>query len=378
VSKEGDIKLVDKGLLYYNRQPQFQSVHAYFPFIEQLTTDEMICFYSRGSAMASADKVVGKSRSTDGGRTWKEEGTVWDPARDDKKYCYYHGAPAMLRDGRLTAVMTRFDRSDPDELMWDPVTSGYPYPDIVTCRSEDKGLTWSRPQVVPLPQGLIGNHSGTILELDNGELLLTLETWKHSSDTRPPVQRSLGLFSKDGGKSWGDLVSVADGSSEGIYYFDQRLALMGKGSIMALLWTFRPADNKTLPVHITVSHDSGKTWSDPVPTNIDDGFISYPVYLGGSKFMAAYTSRYGKVPGIYAVISHDGGFSWDIQDRLLLYDATGKTSTGIREGESELQSMMGYAFGMPQALLLQDGDIMVSYWCTEGCITHIQWCRVAL
>jgi hypothetical protein len=328
--------------------------------------------------MSSIDKVVGKSRSEDGGNTWKEEGIVWDPARDDKKYCYYHGGPTLLKDGRLIGLMTRFDRSDPDELMWDPQTSGYPYPDIVTCWSEDKGRSWSRPQVVPLPDRLIGNHSGTILELENGEFLLTLETWKHSSDTRPAVQKSLGLFSEDNGKSWGDLVAVADGSGNGIYYFDQRLAVMGDGKLIALLWTFRPGDNKTLPVHITVSEDNARTWSDPVPTNIDDGFITYPVWLGGSKVMAAYTLRYGKVPGIYAVISGDGGFSWNMKDRLLLYDATGNTSTGIREEGSELQSMMGYAFGMPQALLLDDGSVMVSYWCTEGCITHIQWCRVGL
>jgi hypothetical protein len=173
-------------------------------------------------------------------------------------------------------------------------------------------------------------------------------------------------------------VSVADGMDRGIYYFDQRLAMIGDGRLIALLWTFRPRDSITLPVHITISDDNGRNWSDPVPTNIDDGFIACPVCLGGSKVCAAYTLRYGKVPGIYSVMSDDGGLSWDLKNRLLLYDATGKTSTGIREKGDELDSMMGYAFGMPHALLLEDGDIMVSYWCTEECITHIQWCRFSL
>jgi hypothetical protein len=184
------------------------------------------------------------------------------------------------------------------------------------------------------------------------------------------------MFSRDKGKNWSSPVPVADGSSRGIYYFDQRLAIMGDGRIAALLWTFRPGDNTTLPVHITVSDDNGKNWTDPVPTNIDNGFIACPVHLGGSRLLAAYTVRYGKIPGIYASVSYDGGFSWDIENKLLLYDASGSAVTGIREDENELQSMLGYAFGMPHALLLENGDIMVSYWCTEGCITHIQWCRL--
>jgi hypothetical protein len=46
-----------------------------------------------------------------------------------------------------------------------------------------------------------------------------------------------------------------------------------------------------------------------------------------------------------------------------------------REDEGELQSMMGYGFGMPHAVMLDDGSIMAAYWCTEGSITHIRWCN---
>jgi hypothetical protein len=67
-----------------------------------------------------------------------------------------------------------------------------------------------------------------------------------------------------------------------------------------------------------------------------------------------------------------------MEERLILYDASGNTNVGIRENGTELQSMMGYAFGMPHAFLLEDGNIMVSYWCTEECITHIRWCRIRL
>ncbi len=325
--------------------------------------------------MASIDKVVAKLRSVDSGKTWKEEGVVWDPSMDDKKYCYYHGGPTRLRNGELIAVLTRFDRSDPSELMWDPQTSGYPSADIIVSWSQDMGHSWRKPEIVKLPDKMIGNHSGTILELDNGDLFLTFETWKHCKDTKPPVQKSLAFISSDKGKSWKDLVTVADGSGKDIFYFDQRLAMLGNRKLIALLWTFDSSNNKTLPVNITVSEDNGRTWSEPAPTNITDGFISCPVYLGGTKVLAAYTLRYGEKPGIYAVISENGGFKWNMDERIMLWDATGNESTGLQK-EIELESMMGYAFGMPHAILLENGEILVCYWCTSGCITHIRWCRI--
>lgn len=94
--------------------------------------------------------------------------------------------------------------------------------------------------------------------------------------------------------------------------------------------------------------------------------------------MAVYTLRYGRSPGIYAVLSEDLGYTWDMEGRLQLYDARGNTTIGIREEGSELQSMMGYAFGMPHAVRLGDGTIMAVYWCTEGCITHIRWSRIGI
>lgn len=368
------MKILDEGILYYNPNPGYESIHAFFPYIEQIDEKEFICLYGRGSAMASADRVVAKLRSIDGGKTWKEEGVIWDPSRDDKRFCYYHGAAAKLKNNKLIAVLTRFDRSNPRELMWDPATSfGYPHPDIVILWSKDKGHTWSKPQIVPFPEGMVGNHGGPIIELDDGNLMLGWEEWKHSSIQASVEQKSLAFISEDGGNSWNNLVTVADGAKQKIGYFDQRFAKMGEGHLLVLFWTFDIKTDKAISVHRSISRDNGRTWSGPEPTNITDGTIAHPVKLDNGKLLAAYTIRYGENPGIYAALSEDEGIEWDVKNKIRLWDATGNTNTGLKK-EKELETMMGYAFGMPHTLLLKDGNVMVCFWCTLNGVTHIRWC----
>jgi hypothetical protein len=369
------IKILDEGILYYNQNPGYQSIHAYFPYIEQLDDKEFICLYGRGSAMAGADRVVAQLRSTDGGKTWKEEGVVRDPSKDEKEFMYYHGAVTKLKNGRLIAVLTRFDRSDPGELMWDPETGfGYPQSEIVILWSDNKGQDWSEPKIVPFPEGMLGNHGGPVIELDNGNLMLGWEQWKHSTDPLPfPEQKSLVFISEDGGNNWGYPVIVADGTKKKIGYFDARFTRMGSGQLLALFWTFDIKADKAMAVHRSVSRDSGETWSDPEPTNITNGAIAHPVRLDNGKLLAAYTVRYGGDPGIYAVLSGDEGISWDINDRVRLWDATGNTNVGPMK-DRELETMMGYAFGMPYVMQLKDGNVMACFWCTSECITHIRWC----
>lgn len=368
------IKIINEGILYCNQRPGYESIHAHFPFIEQLSKEELICFYSRGSAMTSADKVVAKLRSTDGGNTWKEEGVVRDPSRDDKKFCYYHGAATKLKNGKLIAVLTRFDRSNPDELMWDPETGGYPDPDIVVLRSEDNGHLWSKPEIVPFPEGMIGNHAGTIIELDDKNLMLNFETWKHSGDSEAAKQKSLALISENEGKSWDNVITVADGSRENINYFDQRITKLGNGRLLALFWTHDMKTDKDLMVHRSISDDNGRTWSGPEPTNIN-GAVTYPVKLDDGRLLAVYVLRHGGKPGIMAALSDDEGKSWDLADQVRLWDASGRDIIGIKK-EGELEQMLGFAFGMPHAKLLSNGDIMSCFWCTSASITHIRWCRL--
>jgi len=65
-------------------------------------------------------------------------------------------------------------------------------------------------EVIAPPEGIaMDNPSGRVVPLVDGRLLLPLESWKAWDDTGPIKQRSLAVFSTDGGHTWGEHVTVA-------------------------------------------------------------------------------------------------------------------------------------------------------------------------
>jgi hypothetical protein len=259
------LTIIDEGILYRNPLPQLRPVHASFPFIRQLSEQEYLCVYRRGSAWESADGIIGKLRSTDGGRTWKEEGVVRENASDDKPYGYRGGALTCLSDGTLLLTSCRFDRTDPEKPIYNPVTEGYLPVDAALFRSSDSGRSWSSPQSVSLPDGEIGNPSGPVIELKDGRWLMPFETWKAYDDPNPPEQRTVGLFSDDKGKTWGNRTVIADGHAEGIVYWDSSIIVLDDSSLLAMLWTRNMKTDRDLPLHRTLFHDGGKHGAFPNP-----------------------------------------------------------------------------------------------------------------
>ena len=45
---------------------------------------------------------------------------------------------------------------------------------------------------------------------------------------------------------------------------------------------------------------------------------------------------------------------------------------------SESEYVATFAFGKPDVSLINDHEIMVVFWATKSCITHIRWARIEL
>jgi hypothetical protein len=75
-------------------------------------------------------------------------------------------------------------------------------------------------------------------------------------------------------------------------------------------------------------------------------------------------------------LSADNGLTWDLDNQLLLWDASGRDRLGVNAPESYPRSHDTIAFGAPTAMRLGDGDILVSFWCTDMAITHIRCARL--
>ena len=369
------IRIIDEGILYRNPKPDLRAVHACYPSIQPLSDTEFLCTYQRGQAFCSVDGRVAQLRSTDSGKTWVEEGYVWDASQDALPYSYRGAGMSRLSDGTILLLTQRFDRSDPELQLWNPATDGMLFPEMLVFRTTDGGHNWSNPEPVKLPAGLIGCSLANIFELDDGTLMLPFETWKGYDDPGPLTHEAMALFSTDGGMTWGEPVLMFDGIAEGVFYWDARLAKLGNNRLFSASWTHTRDTDRDLSIHLHRSEDNGHTWSASDATGLN-GQVCWPVNLGNDRILLLYNRRYKERPGIMAVLTEDGGKSWDTENQIMVWDAAGQGNVGAARNEGEMADMTTFAFGRPEAVLLPDGDIIASFWCTGSCITQVRWCRL--
>jgi len=380
------IRVVATGIPFRNPLPGHRAVSAHLPFIQPLSEQELICVYRRSSAFYSPDGVLAKTRSRDGGKTWHEEGLVRDTRPEDRPCSYSAPFLSKLRDDSLALVAFRVDVSNPDRLMVNPDTGGFLPTETLLFRSMDKGRTWSAPQVIALPEGIIAYLAGAAVELNDGSWFLPFDNGKAYEDPNAVKAVMFGLFSRDQGRTWGELIRFADGAEQQKAHWHGRVTRLLDGRLFALLWTQDLSTGKFIDLHRTVSDVTGRQWSVPEPTGIP-GQTSWVVDLGQGRVFAAYTvrdlpaARHAaqadvKPPGIRGILSEDGGRSWDKSSDIVLWDATDRETIGVAAKDTYPVSHDVIAFGRPQAARMPDGDVLASFWCTEACVTHIRFARL--
>ena len=185
----------------------------------------------------------------------------------------------------------------------------------------------------------------------------------------------VGLVSRDRGASWEHAGPIANGAAEQISFFHGRVIRLLDGRLFTLLWARDERTDSFLSLHRVVSDTNGRSWSPPEPTGIQ-GQTSWAVDLGNDMMVAAYTLREDAQPGIRAIASHDGGRTWDLDRQVVVWDATGRETIGVASAQTYPQSHDVIAFGRPVAMRLADGDVLVSYWCTDLSLTQAQWARI--
>ncbi len=371
------LRILSEGILYRNPNPGFKAECAFLPNVAPLSDTEVMCFYRLGQALYSVDGRLAKLRSTDGGETWAAEGAVWDPRDDDKPYSYSAPHASRFRDGTMVLLAFRVDFSDPDLPMFNPDTGGSRPVETVLFRSEDDGHTWSEPEVLDMPYGGLPNAPSQIIELNDGRWWLGCELWKSWDDTSPLHIKGLYMISDDKGKSWTDPIDLPSASDTAKMYSHSRYTQMLDGRIAALQWTQEIGTAKDFDLHFTVSDETATHWGYPTHTGIV-GQTSWMADMGGGLLVAAYTSREGMRPGINVILSEDEGETWDFENQATIWDAVGQEYLGVVHKPSYPASHDNIAYGKPNTARLPNGEIICSWWCTQACVTHSRFARLAV
>jgi hypothetical protein len=210
--------------------------------------------------------------------------------------------------------------------------------------SDDDGASWTSTLRIDTSPYDGGYGMRGACALSNGDLLLPL------SDI-PNYRIVFVVRSVDGGRSWNRPFEVA--RRDGSEFEEPSLIQLPSGRLLLLM-----RDNGTRHLHQCTSDDEGRSWSPPVQLPIE-GYPPHLLALPDGRVLCTVGWRYPDF-GIRAVISHDGGDSWDIERTIRL-----------RGG------LPNKDLGYPCTLLESDGSLFTVYYGQDSdgatCIWVTRW-----
>jgi len=189
----------------------------------------------------------------------------------------------------------------------------YPFRNVggFWCWSLNSGLTWQLHHNVlfaPLLQtcsAAIKLASGTLLAPCYGNLSKGIG-----------VSSNVVYRSEDGGKTWSKPAVMARGTKVTRDFYEPSVLEISSGHLLGLHRVGRCQDGRNGLVWQNESRDSGKTWSQPVETNITSGACPRTLKLSDGRILLTFGRRY-KPYGLYARLSRDGGKTWGRTSWLL-------------------------------------------------------------
>ena len=298
---------------------------GYFPRLEILKNGHLLASVKAGAAHVGKSGRADVVRSRDGGRTWGEQVTVFDlPGHDDAI-----DAMGCLSDGTLIAGVVSYT--------W----TGKRYTgegwsaDTYTLRSQDHGLTWSKPvRLETTPLGWLYPF-GRPVELEDGTVLLSGHGAPSPREPNQPMTSFL-VRSRDGGRTWGEYTVIAR------HFNETCMVLLPSGKLAAAL---RKDGGST---SLSFSSDGGKTWSQPAQVT---GRAEHPadlLMLADGRLLMTHGVRHQPY-GVRAMISRDEGATWEKQNQILL----------AWDGD---HGDLGY----PASIQRPDGRIVTAYYIVYG------------
>lgn len=331
-----------------------------FPQAIQLPNGDLLCSFSvEGGPFVHGGTDFARSR--DGGETWELEGTILEPTAEPRTSNFLK--LTLSPDGKtIYAYGARMFRS-PGEGFGDGQN------EAVLCTSSDGGRTWSAPTIVPMPCDCALEISHGALPLSSGRLLAPAATLPSKDRLGETV---LAAVSDDGGKTWGRHATVFHDKEGRLGYFEQKLAEIGPGRVMAVAWTVTLGDVADEPDSFAISNDFGDNWGPARSTGIM-GQTMTPVPMSGDRLLVLYNRRYGDQAIVMNLVTFTDE-EWTVHFEGVMYDA--KSSLSRPEEEKGLEVLDSFEFGFPTAIRLQDGTFLATHWCQEGGKYGIRWTKL--
>ncbi len=363
------IQKIDEVNIFENPKPAVRSLHAIFPGLVLLPSNQIIALFTIGEAFEAANMRTYVSRSLDRGKRWRLQGQLYDQQKLNLHYqfsdCY---KPTLLKDGKLIAIGYGFERHDPDKGIGDSETGTFPPGQNVVTFSNDEGHTWSIPQKIDIGSSDSLELSGPCIQLSSGKII----------SAGPPFtinttgQEGWVIESSDHGKTWKHLANYFTTPQGNIAPWETRICEMQPERVVAIFWAFDTLQQKHLTNHVTVSHDGGKTWSKAIDTG-HMGQASNLLWLGEDKLLTIHAHRAGDV-GLYVRYVDFSNDQWNVREEAVIW---GK-APGQDTSKSIIDQFAALKFGQPSLLRLSNNEFLATHWCVENCMYKIKTHRIII
>lgn len=179
-----------------------------------------------------------------------------------------------------------------------------------------------------------------LLQLSDGTLLAITDKRKYNETDLPEDIDIVSRFSTDGGFTWSEPVTIAEGKGRKKGYGDAVIVEAANGDVVCGyvggngLWASSEADPQWS--YITVSHDKGRTWEEPKDitdllwgSNCDDAVrksFTHSFFGSGNGLCLTRGEHAGRILFVaamgagsqlhnYTVYSDDNGVTWKVSER---------------------------------------------------------------
>ena len=351
------MKVLDSSIIYENPLPQLRSRHSFFPFACECKDGTLLALYAVGEAFESVDSTTCISRSTDGGKTWSKPKPILDKSDWDVPLTDYL-KPVCLPDGRIAAFGYGFPRPNPEYPLGNPQTGGLLEDVMLLSISEDQGQTWSKPQKVGCSWGPHMEASSPLVILQDGSWITPITGFPDWEGRMTGPMCGKVLRTEDEGKTWEDSAVCMNFPNGATTCYEQRICQLASGTLVCIGWNEDTISGQRLCNHYTLSFDNGKTWTEPASTGVG-GQASFVCAIGGERLLALHAVRRDTDrPGIYGSIVDLSEKTWKVTESQLLWEPP----VPITKDTKMAEIFAFLKFGQPGAILLADGDLLMTHW----------------
>lgn len=354
------MRVIESNSIYENPMPRLKSIHSMFPFICQRRDKSLLAIHTVGEAFESVDSKACISYSYDGGKSWSEPKVMFDRSKFGypvSDYC----KPTVLADGRIVALGYAYCRKDVSLPLSNEKSGGLLDDFVFYSISEDEGKTWGEMTEIECAWGPHVEASAPITVLQNGTWITPITGFPTWEGEMTSALCGRMLRSEDEGKTWNDNAVCMVFENRQVTYYEQRACQLESGVVICIGWNEDVVTGERLENHYTVSYDNGKTWCKPISTGVL-GQASSVCAIGGERLLALHARRRDtERPGIYGYIIDFSEKRWNIIDEALVWEP----ETPMVKDKKMAEIFSFLKFGQPGAILLDDGDVMMSHWCEE-------------